>query len=124
MAEIPVRNALGRPTFKMTPEIWVYSADFAPKNNQAKADGCTELVVVFVDGRVSNIYFANEKARKVLQARIEKVRPETMPFSPRSPCRRKVTSLRNERCLEIKAMPHSPTRAGRFEDLPALAGAI
>lgn len=69
MAELPVQNALGRPTLKIAPGIWVYCCDFAPKDNRANADGCTELVVVFTKGRVSSIYFANEKARKVLQAR-------------------------------------------------------
>lgn len=71
MAETPVRNRLGRPNLKIAPDIWVYTCDFAPRSDQAKADKCTELVVVFNDGRVSDIYFANEKARKILQARVD-----------------------------------------------------
>jgi hypothetical protein len=54
---------------KVTNDIWIYPTGFAPRDDQAKSDRCRELLIVFVNDRVSKIYFINEDARKIVQAR-------------------------------------------------------
>ena len=43
----------------MTPEVWIYPFGFAPGNDQAKSDGCYDLLIAFSNDRVSKIYFIN-----------------------------------------------------------------
>lgn len=69
VAQRAVEFAIGLPPMKVTNDIWVYPTGFAPREDQARSDGCRELVIVFVNDRVSKIYFINEDARKIVQAR-------------------------------------------------------
>ena len=69
VARSTVELAIGRPLMKVTKDIWIYPYGFGPANDQAKSDGCRELLIVFVNNRVSQIYFINEDARKIVQAR-------------------------------------------------------
>ena len=77
VAKSALRMTITSPDVMLTPNIWLYHTGFAPNSDRARSDRCDKLLIVFSDDRVSKIYFINENARKVVQARVN-----TNPMNP------------------------------------------
>jgi hypothetical protein len=67
-----VERSLGGPMRKLNDDVWVYtsfrgeSGDSAPRLD----DDCSTLLITFTAGRVSNLELVNDRAEKIIAARL------------------------------------------------------
>lgn len=67
---IEVYQSLGMPAEKLGPDMWVYHG-FNAGVAQSRHDDCTNLVVTFVNGRISDLQLVNDRAVAVFAQRME-----------------------------------------------------
>ena len=70
-----VATSLGWPHSKLSAHVWAYKG-FNGGSEQHRDDDCSTLLVTFVEGRVVDLKLVNDRAEKVLAARLSTNAPD------------------------------------------------
>ena len=68
-AEMTVRRLLGEPYRKLSPEVWAYGR-FAASDWKIETGDCTTLLVIFTNGKVTELKLVNDGAEKIYAAQL------------------------------------------------------
>ena len=69
MTESTVRRQLGNASRKLDRDHWIYDRFEALPGRPVTAD-CSTLLIVFFEGRVSDLKLLNERAEKIISAKL------------------------------------------------------